>query len=94
MKLTDFEFRACQIILAAARAGADFEAMKRDIRRESIPERIWRPLYIELGLKILVNGDGEEAEQYVYAPDNLLPFAPRRVARCVWPERRSGGSAA
>jgi len=94
MKLTDFEFRACQIILAAARAGADFEVMKRDMRQESIPERIWRPLYIELGLKILVNGEGENAEQYVYVPDNILPFALRTVTRCVWPEIRSGGSAA
>jgi hypothetical protein len=47
MKLTDFELRACQILLAAARAGIRSDEMKREMRLESIPELIWRSLYDE-----------------------------------------------
>lgn len=92
MKLTDFEFRACQILLAAACAGVEFGEMKQAMREESIPERIWRSLYNELGLKVLVNGD--DAEEYVFAPGNLVPFAPRTLAKCPLPEIRTGGSTA
>ena len=45
MKLSDFEFRACQILLAAARAGADYDEMMKEMRQECIPERIWVSLY-------------------------------------------------
>ncbi len=97
MNLTDFEFRACQILLEAAHAGADYDNMMRAMRRESIPERTWKPLYQELGLLVLVNGEGEDAERYVYAPDNLLPFAsPKMVKRAVWPgpiAQSQGGAA-
>jgi hypothetical protein len=88
--LSDCEFRACQILLAFARMGANFDHLCKQMRREGIPEQSWRSLYEGCGIKVLLSGE----ERFVYAPDNLLPFAPRRVARCVWPERRSGGSAA
>lgn len=54
MKLTDFEFRACQNLLTAARAGANYDKTRKAMRLESIPEHIWRALYNELGLMILV----------------------------------------
>jgi hypothetical protein len=92
--LSDCEFRACQILLAFARMGANFDHMCKQMRREGIPEQTWRCLYEACGMKVLLSNEGDDAERYVYAPDNLVPFAPRRVARCAWPERRSGGSAA
>ena len=97
MNLTHTEFRACQILLEAARAGADYDAMMKAMRTEGIREHVWRGLYGRLGLKVLVSGEGDDAEQYVFAPDNLLPFAsPKTVKRAVWPgpiPKTQGGAA-
>jgi hypothetical protein len=97
MKLTNLEFRACQILLAAARAGADYDEMIWEMRREGIQEPVWLPLYQKIGLMVLVNGEGEDAERYVFAPDNLLPFAsPKMIKRAVWPgpiPKTQGGAA-
>jgi hypothetical protein len=97
MRLTNLEFRACQLLLAAARACQQFDHMKQKMRREGISEQTWRRFYQKLGLMVLVSGEGDDAERYVYPPENLLPFAPRNVNKFEWPERpqlRSGGSAA
>jgi hypothetical protein len=44
MRLSDTEFRACRILLAFARMGANFDHMAKQMRREGIPEETWRPL--------------------------------------------------
>ena len=49
MSLTDFEFRACRVLLAAARAGERFDDMKQKMRREGISEQTWRLFYEKLG---------------------------------------------
>jgi hypothetical protein len=94
-RLSDCEFRACRILLAFARMGANFDHMCKQMRREGIPEETWRPLYHDCGIKVWINGKGDDAERYVYAPDNLAPFAPKTLTKCRRPEvQRSGGSAA
>ena len=94
--LTKSQFRACQTLLSAARRGADFDQVKSELRTLGVPEQTWRELYERLGLKVLINGSGDDVQRYVYAPDKLLPFAPRTISRRVWPaipERRSNGAA-
>jgi hypothetical protein len=75
-RLSDSEFRACRILLAFARMGANFDHMCKQMRREGIPEETWRLLYEQYGIKVLIQGHGNDAEQYVYAPDNILPLPP------------------
>jgi len=94
MSLTELELRACHLILAAARRGTLFDDMKKQMRREGIAEQTWRFLYEKCGLKVLVSREGDDAERYVYPPENILPFAPRNVNKFEWPELRSGGSSA
>ena len=63
--------------------------MMKAMRTEGIREHVSRH-YGRLGLKVLVSGEGDDAEQYVFAPDNLLPFAsPKTVKRAVWPVKRA-----
>jgi hypothetical protein len=94
-RLSDSEFRACRILLAFARIGANFDHMAKQMRREGIPEETWRLLYHGCGMQVLIQGHGDDAERYVYAPDNLVPFAPKTLTKCRRPEvQRSGGSAA
>jgi hypothetical protein len=81
MSLTELELRACHLILAAARREAPFDEMGKQMRREGIPEQTGRLLYEKCGVKVLISGKRDNAERYVYAPDNLLPFAPRTVHR-------------
>src|SRR5262245_20988226 len=69
-------------------ARGHFDSMRKQMRREGIPEQTWRFLYEKCGLKVLISGEGDDAEQYVYPPDNVLPFAPRTSNRCGWPKLR------
>jgi hypothetical protein len=93
-RLNDCEFRACRILLAFARMGANFDHIAKQMRTEGIPEDTWRPLYHDCGIKVLLTGEGDDAERF-YAPGNLVPFAPRTLTKCRRREvQRSGGSAA
>jgi hypothetical protein len=63
-------------------AGADFEAMKRDMRIETIPERIWRPLYNELGLKVLVRAVRVTSQSSM----SLRPTTSCPLVLAPWPD--------
>jgi hypothetical protein len=76
--LTYSEFEVCRTLLTAARQGADFDETVKRLNRIGITRKTWEPLYERCGLKVFISG----GRRYVYPPDNIVPFAPRTVAKC------------